>query len=50
MKAINIINVILVALVIWFAVSWFDVVSNNLEKEPQYKDWNMITMVCDLVE
>ena len=50
MKVINIINTIAIILAVWFALSVCDVVANNLDREPQYKNWNMITMICDLAE
>lgn len=50
MKAIKIINAILIAVMIWGVASWVDIIADNNEHNPQHADWNLFKIALELTE
>lgn len=35
---------------VWFALSWFDVVTDNLKENPQHSKYNAFVVLVDIME
>lgn len=37
--------VICTVILVWFIISWIDVVLHNGNENPQYAEWNLLTLI-----
>lgn len=44
------IGIVSAAFLLWFVLSWFDVVADNLRENPQHSKYNAFVVLVDLME
>lgn len=43
----NILTIISVIFILWFALSYIEIISKNLSKNPQYSFWNIFELLVN---
>ena len=46
----NVVCIVGFIVLLWFAISWVEVISKNLTPNPQYFDWNMFVLLTEWVK
>lgn len=39
--------ILMIIVVMWFIISYLDIICNNLTEHPQYQDWNIFKIMID---
>ena len=40
-------TILMIMVIMWFVLSYLDVVLNNLDEHPQYQDWNIFKIMVE---
>lgn len=41
-------TILMIMVIMWFVLSYLDVVLNNLDEHPQYQGWNIFKIMVEL--
>ena len=40
-------TILMIMIIMWFVLSYLDVVFHNLDEHPQYRDWNIFKIMVE---